>query len=154
MSAWSDPSAQPNGACARRIFLPTIDARLIALDAANGKPCQDFGAGGTIAPAIVRDLARLNLFFAGLNAIPGFPLDGGRMLLATAWGVSGSRRTGLRVVGFVGLGLGAVCAGLAVIAFTNQNDWWFIPGYLAFLLVPALAIVGGVVLLASSARRT
>jgi Zn-dependent protease/CBS domain-containing protein len=85
--------------------------------------------------AIVRDLARLNLFFAGLNAIPGFPLDGGRMLLATAWGVSGSRRTGLRVVGWVGLGLGAVCAGLALIAFTNQNDWWFILGYLAFLMI-------------------
>ncbi|HSL11354.1 MAG TPA: CBS domain-containing protein [Actinomycetota bacterium] len=85
--------------------------------------------------AIVRDLARLNLFFAGLNAIPGFPLDGGRMLLATAWGVSGSRRTGLRVVGYVGLGLGAVAAGLAIIAFTNQNDWWFILGYLAFLMI-------------------
>jgi Zn-dependent protease/CBS domain-containing protein len=85
--------------------------------------------------AIVRDLARLNLFFAGLNAIPGFPLDGGRMLLATAWGVSGSRRTGLRVVGYVGLGLGAVCAGFAIIAFTNQNDWWFILGYLAFLMI-------------------
>src|SRR5829696_4522031 len=85
--------------------------------------------------AIVRDLARLNLFFAALNAIPGFPLDGGRMLLATAWGVSGSRRTGLRVVGYVGLGLGAVCAGLAIIAFTNQNDWWFILGYLAFLMI-------------------
>ena len=85
--------------------------------------------------AIVRDLARLNLFFAGLNAIPGFPLDGGRMLLATAWGVSGSRRTGLRVVGYVGLGLGAVCAVFAIIAFTERNDWWFILGYLAFLMI-------------------
>ena len=27
----------------RRIFLATIDARLIALDAATGKPCADFG---------------------------------------------------------------------------------------------------------------
>ncbi|HYN82764.1 MAG TPA: pyrroloquinoline quinone-dependent dehydrogenase [Gemmatimonadaceae bacterium] len=48
VSAWSNPSAQPNAVCARRIFLPTIDARLIALDAATGKPCQDFAAGGTI----------------------------------------------------------------------------------------------------------
>lgn len=85
--------------------------------------------------AIVRDLARLNLFFAGLNAIPGFPLDGGRMLLATAWGVSGSRRTALRVVGWVGLGLGAILGGLAVLAFTSRNDWWFILGYLAFLMI-------------------
>lgn len=35
-------------ACAARVFLPTIDARLIALDAATGKPCADFGNGGTV----------------------------------------------------------------------------------------------------------
>ena len=59
--------------------------------------------------AIVRDLARLNLFFAGLNAIPGFPLDGGRMLLATAWGVSGSVAPGSGSSATSGSGL-ARCA--------------------------------------------
>jgi quinoprotein glucose dehydrogenase len=34
--------------CPRRIFLPTADARLIALDADTGKPCDDFGVHGTI----------------------------------------------------------------------------------------------------------
>lgn len=34
--------------CTRRIFLPTIDARLFALDAATGKPCADFGNGGVV----------------------------------------------------------------------------------------------------------
>ena len=34
--------------CARRIFYPTIDARLIALDAATGEPCRDFGEGGVV----------------------------------------------------------------------------------------------------------
>ena len=34
--------------CARRIFAPTIDARLIALDAATGRPCADFGVGGIV----------------------------------------------------------------------------------------------------------
>ncbi|HVD59739.1 MAG TPA: pyrroloquinoline quinone-dependent dehydrogenase [Gemmatimonadaceae bacterium] len=48
VSAWSDPTASRNAPCAKRIFLPTIDARLIALDAANGKPCTDFGNAGTI----------------------------------------------------------------------------------------------------------
>jgi quinoprotein glucose dehydrogenase len=33
----------------QRIFLGTLDARLIALDAATGKPCEDFGAAGAIA---------------------------------------------------------------------------------------------------------
>lgn len=35
-------------ACRRRIFLPTIDARLIALNAETGTPCADFGANGTV----------------------------------------------------------------------------------------------------------
>ena len=34
--------------CARRIFVPTIDARLIALDASTGQPCPDFGRGGVV----------------------------------------------------------------------------------------------------------
>jgi Zn-dependent protease len=85
--------------------------------------------------AIVRDLAWLNLLFAGLNALPGFPLDGGRMLLATAWGVSKSRRTGLRVAGWGGLAVGAVLAVAAVMSFMNQTGWWFILGYVAFIMI-------------------
>lgn len=32
----------------RRIFAATIDGRLIALDAASGRPCDDFGSGGEV----------------------------------------------------------------------------------------------------------
>jgi quinoprotein glucose dehydrogenase len=35
-------------ACARRVFLATLDARLFALDAATGEPCADFGSGGQV----------------------------------------------------------------------------------------------------------
>ena len=38
-----------NGACASRIFVGTVDFRLIALDAKTGKPCAGFGKNGTIA---------------------------------------------------------------------------------------------------------
>lgn len=41
------PGAAPT-VCARRLFLPTIDARLIALDADSGRPCADFGDGGSV----------------------------------------------------------------------------------------------------------
>ncbi|MGH9413121.1 MAG: PQQ-binding-like beta-propeller repeat protein, partial [Terriglobales bacterium] len=36
------------GACSQRIFIGTLDARLIALDAKTGKPCADFGGSGTV----------------------------------------------------------------------------------------------------------
>lgn len=42
VSTWKSPSGQ------RRIFIATIDARLIALDASTGKPCLDFGDNGTV----------------------------------------------------------------------------------------------------------
>ena len=48
VSTWLDPARKSGDACRRRIFIGTIDARLIALDAASGKLCADFGAGGQI----------------------------------------------------------------------------------------------------------
>lgn len=43
---WKDPDG--SGACAARVFLATLDARLFALDAATGKPCTDFGESGQV----------------------------------------------------------------------------------------------------------
>ncbi len=34
--------------CSERVLLGTLDARLIAIDATTGKPCEDFGAGGAV----------------------------------------------------------------------------------------------------------
>lgn len=42
------PSMAPDAACAARVYTTTIDARLIAVDARDGKPCADFGTGGSV----------------------------------------------------------------------------------------------------------
>ncbi|MGE6790935.1 membrane-bound PQQ-dependent dehydrogenase, glucose/quinate/shikimate family [Pseudomonas guineae] len=44
----SAPDAVQPPTCTRRIFLPTIDARLFALDALTGKPCLEFGEQGVV----------------------------------------------------------------------------------------------------------
>ncbi|MBO0857679.1 MAG: PQQ-binding-like beta-propeller repeat protein [Chloracidobacterium sp.] len=46
VSAW--PTTGDKRKLARRIFAGTHDARLIALDAATGKPCADFGDNGQV----------------------------------------------------------------------------------------------------------
>jgi quinoprotein glucose dehydrogenase len=46
VSTWAD--SRPGSLHSRRIFIATIDARLICLEAATGKPCTDFGAAGQI----------------------------------------------------------------------------------------------------------
>ncbi|TBW40367.1 membrane-bound PQQ-dependent dehydrogenase, glucose/quinate/shikimate family [Siculibacillus lacustris] len=42
------PVATPSAACARRIFAPTADATIIALDADTGAPCRAFGRDGVV----------------------------------------------------------------------------------------------------------
>lgn len=48
VSVWMDAKVDASTVCSRRIFIGTIDARLIALDAETGQPCPDFGKNGQI----------------------------------------------------------------------------------------------------------
>ena len=48
VSLWVDEAAPVSAACKVRVFAPTLDARLLALDAATGAPCADFGARGAL----------------------------------------------------------------------------------------------------------
>jgi quinoprotein glucose dehydrogenase len=48
VAAWHDPSAKPGQPCALSIFIGTLDARLIALDGATGKPCTNFATNGEV----------------------------------------------------------------------------------------------------------
>ncbi len=48
VSAWRETRAKAGKPCALRIFVGTLDARLIALDGATGKPCSDFGSDGEV----------------------------------------------------------------------------------------------------------
>jgi quinoprotein glucose dehydrogenase len=48
VSLWVDAKAQQDAPCRARIFAPTLDGRLLALDAASGKECVDFGERGAV----------------------------------------------------------------------------------------------------------
>ncbi|MEE2708942.1 MAG: PQQ-binding-like beta-propeller repeat protein, partial [Gemmatimonadota bacterium] len=48
VSVWHDYDVEGNNSRAGRIFIGTLDARLIAIDAATGTPCQDFGDDGQV----------------------------------------------------------------------------------------------------------
>ena len=45
---WRDPVAPTKTPCAERVYVPTADRRLIALDAASGALCQGFGTAGVV----------------------------------------------------------------------------------------------------------
>ncbi len=48
VSSWIDPKAQDGDACYHRIYIGTLDSRLISVDGSNGKPCADFGVNGEV----------------------------------------------------------------------------------------------------------
>jgi quinoprotein glucose dehydrogenase len=48
VSVWEDTDPKRQGTCTRRVFVGTLDARLIALDAGSGQPCADFGTTGQV----------------------------------------------------------------------------------------------------------
>src|SRR3984957_1991063 len=55
VATWVDPKRVKGAPCRRGIIEATLDARLIALDAASGTPCADFGNRGQVN---LRDVPR------------------------------------------------------------------------------------------------
>ena len=48
VASWIDPAAPPATLCSHRIYIGTLDARLLALDGISGHPCESFGKEGTV----------------------------------------------------------------------------------------------------------
>jgi len=55
--------------------------------------------------ALARYLAMINVTLALFNLIPGFPLDGGRVLRALIWGLSGNLKLATRLATWAGQGI-------------------------------------------------
>ena len=76
VSAWKDSGAKTGQPCRLRIFIGTLDARLIALDGETGRPCADFGANGQI------DLTKdVNLRDAGQYQVTSAPAIAGDLVI-------------------------------------------------------------------------
>ncbi len=89
VSTWLDKRAPAGAACRRRILLPTIDGRIIALDAKSGVVCTSFGDHGTVR---LRDGLRNSPFYTGeyeLTSPPAVVND----IIVTGSAVADNNRT-------------------------------------------------------------
>jgi CBS domain-containing protein len=78
----------------------------------------------------------VNILLAGLNAIPGYPLDGGRVLQSAVWAISKNRQTGTRVAGWAGMAVGIGFAAYGFQRFSEGDSGggiWFM--FIAFILI-------------------
>jgi Zn-dependent protease/CBS domain-containing protein len=77
-------------------------------------------------------LAAINAILVAFNMLPGFPLDGGRMLRAGLWHWKGDIRWATRIASHVGSGFGAVLIILGILNVLGGNFvggmWWFLIG--------------------------
>jgi Zn-dependent protease/CBS domain-containing protein len=77
-------------------------------------------------------LGWINIVLAGFNLVPGFPLDGGRVLRSLLWWRSGDLRSATKIASNIGRAIGylLILIGIAVI-FTTRD--WINGIWLAFI---------------------
>jgi len=107
------PRAEIVAALAGPVVSLVIGGALVAVAAAGGVVGGDLSrALGQIALVV----GILNLVLGGVNLLPAFPLDGGRVVRAIAWWRTGDATSGLRTsarIGrWLGIGLGVLGVGL------------------------------------------
>lgn len=85
---------------------------------------------------LASDLSRINLVLALFNLIPGLPLDGGQVLKAAVWKLTGDRYTGVHWAAKTGKALGSIAIALGLLWVLVADDyggfWIALIGWFAF----------------------
>lgn len=92
------PQATPVGTVVTALAGPAANVVLAGLAWALGAAADARGVPGLLVDATVW----ANLLLAGFNALPGAPLDGGRMVESAVWAATGSRDRGVAAAGWAG----------------------------------------------------
>ena len=128
-------SKTPGGAFQVAIAGPAVSLSLFLLFYLLSKALPFSGVG----QLITSDLANINLVLTLFNLIPGLPLDGGQVLKAGVWKLTGNRFQGVRWAAKTGKILGglAIAFGLTLALWNLQTG--------EFLGAMWIALIGGFV---------
>jgi len=131
----------------RRVVLQFLGGASEIVEESPGHPARDFmvamagplcsvflaGIGAAVAPAFdthtvpwlfAEGFAWVNALVAAFNLLPGFPLDGGRVLLSVVWKVTDDKNRAQFVSGWVGrvLAMGLAGYGLLTLDLASDNS--------------------------------
>ncbi|HEV2457374.1 MAG TPA: site-2 protease family protein, partial [Ktedonobacterales bacterium] len=108
------------------------------------------GSNAILVAAVLGYLGFTNLLLGIFNLIPGFPLDGGRVLRSILWKVTGSLRRATRAAALVGQVIGYLLIFLGIFLFFGGdfvNGLWF--GFIGWFLLQAAQAANSQVMLES-----
>jgi len=92
---------------------------------------QSLGWAKTVI-GVLQWVALINAIVATFNLIPGFPLDGGRILRSILWKTKNDLRAATQSASRVGMGFGVVLIGLGILSLLMGNPigglWWILIG--------------------------
>ncbi|MGZ8755246.1 MAG: site-2 protease family protein [Acidimicrobiia bacterium] len=81
-------------------------------------------------------LGSVNLLLGGFNLLPGFPLDGGRVLRSIVWRTTGNYRRATQIAGNGGRVVAGVMIAIGVLSVFYRRDfgglWWIVLGWFLF----------------------
>ena len=101
------------------------------------------GIAPTTVVLVLEALAWTNLLLGVINLLPGLPLDGGGVVAAAVWALSGNEQRGVRVAAWAG-------RGLAIIAVAVPLFISLMPGSRLDLITVMVSVIFGVVLWAGA----
>lgn len=115
-------SKTPGEAFQVAIAGPAVSLLLFGLFYTLAKVLPTFSVGHILT----LDLANINLVLALFNLIPGLPLDGGQVLKAAVWKLTGSKFKGVRWAALTGKIIGglAIAFGLSVVLKGSPFGIW------------------------------
>jgi Zn-dependent protease len=118
IAAIEEESKTPGKAFQVAIAGPLVSIALFLLFSV----ASNFTPASSPIAAMVTDLARINLIVALFNLIPGLPLDGGQVLKAALWKITGNRFQAVHWAAKAGqiLGYSAIALGFAVDFLTQE----------------------------------
>ena len=126
-------SREPEGPWKEFVIAVIGPVSSLLLAAIFGGAWYALGSGDSTLEVMLFLLAWSNLSLGVFNILPGYPLDGGRVLRAAIWAITGSHQRATRVAARAGQAIGAIAVLLGIsigVMIEPVNGVW-------------IAIVGG-----------